>query len=85
MERFFVDERGGCVAVRDRTETDPKYPGLHPDTRGVVDYWSGVRSTDTCPTCGHKKSDGWTVSQESLGAAHKLCARLNEEGQRLKL
>ena len=39
--RYFVDERAGCVAVRDRDETEPDYPGLHCDTKGVVFYRHG--------------------------------------------
>ena len=39
--RYFVDERSGCVAVRDKKYTDPEYRGLHDDTRGVVKYWQG--------------------------------------------
>ncbi len=34
--RYFVDERAGCIAIRDHWNTDPGYQGLHPDTEGVV-------------------------------------------------
>lgn len=39
MKRYFVDQRCGCVAVRDHHNTEQDYPGLHPDTRGVMKYW----------------------------------------------
>lgn len=28
-KRYYVDERAGCVAVRDRTKVNPEEPGLH--------------------------------------------------------
>lgn len=44
--RFFVDERLGCIAVRDRQH--PKYskdyPGLHFDTVDVICYIHGTRN-----------------------------------------
>ncbi len=36
-QRYFVDERGGCIVVRDRTQTDPDYNGRDADTPGVMD------------------------------------------------
>jgi len=54
MERFFVDERTGCMAVRDSINTDPEYQGLHSYTEGVVKYWSGVyEKAIPCSSCGH--------------------------------
>ena len=58
-DRFFIDIRGGCIAVRDRTLTDPEYPGLHADTPGVVWYEHGENRMKTCPTCGGSKQIGW--------------------------
>lgn len=78
-ERYFVDERGGCVAVRDKTLTDPDYQGLHPDTEGVVQYWGGTRVESACPTCGYTRSFGWEVSPADVQAAHKLCDELNSQ------
>ncbi len=52
-ERFYVDRRVGCIAVRDRTKIDPEYPGLHPDTEGVVRFWSLPKLPVKCETCGH--------------------------------
>jgi hypothetical protein len=75
--RFFVDERSGCVAVRDRTVTDPEYNGLHYDTVGVIEYWPGKQVKENCPTCGHQQVLGWVISEDDLKAAHALCDRLN--------
>ena len=77
--RFFVDERTGCIAVRDRGYTDPEYNGLHSDTVGVVRYWDGKPETVTCPTCGHTRSNGFSIADEDRQAAHALCDRLNAE------
>ena len=77
--RFFVDERSGCVAVRDRKKTDPEYQGLHTYTAGVVRYWAGTEVMETCPTCRHTRFVSWTISEEALKAAQDLCKRLNDE------
>jgi len=67
-DRFFIDDRVGCIAVRDRQRTDPEYPGLHWDTDGVVWYQHGVSGRN-----------GWFVPPEMKEAAQKECARLNAE------
>lgn len=68
LPRFFVDERGGCIAVRDRTLTDPEYPGLHHDTEGVVWYRHGT-TKDGC----------WSVDPKHVEEAKAECTRLNDE------
>jgi hypothetical protein len=78
MDRYFVDERGGCIAVRDREKTDPEYPGLHPDTTGVIRYWGGTPIADTCPTCGQRRPAGWEIADTDRRAAVALCAELNQ-------
>jgi len=74
--RYFVDDRVGCVAVRDRQHTDLAYQGLHPDTEGVVRFWCFGREERTCPTCGHATSD-WTSGKEEVAEAHALADKLN--------
>ena len=78
MNRYFVDERAGCIAVRDREQTDPEYPGLHPDTTGVVRYWHGTPQNDTCPTCGQRRPAGWEIADADRQSAVALCAELNQ-------
>ena len=68
QDRYFVDERGGCIAVRDINHTDPAYSGLHSDTEGVVRFWSGMRTT----------SGNWAVPDEFKEAAYRLCSVLNK-------
>jgi len=73
--RYFVDQRGGCIAVRDREhkDHDPDYNGLHPDTGGVVKYWSGFQREEN-------KSKGyphWDVKSSDVEDAITLCQELN--------
>ena len=66
-ERYYVDKRVGCIAVRDRT-LDNDEQCLHPDTTGVMKYWSGSNS----PEFG-----GWGVSEQSVSDAYDEAIRLN--------
>jgi len=75
--RYFVDERIGCIAVRDRTKTDPEYNGLHEDTEGVVQFWEGIYTNERCPTCGTNLRTKFTVSEEAIKEARALCDHLN--------
>jgi len=68
MDRYFVDQRVGCIAVRDRFNTNPDYQGLHRDTKGVVRYWGGA----------YNPNKYWAVSRIDIKAAHALCDSLNE-------
>lgn len=77
--RYFVDERGGCIAVRDREHTDPEDRGLHPDTQGVTWYRWGERIVRRCQTCGHETHSEWLVSAAHVAEAHEVCAKLNRE------
>lgn len=72
--RYFVDKRVGCIAVRDRLQTDPDYPGLHSDTRGVVRYWPGQRRRG--------KNGGWRIGLAARWNAWLLCFRLNRIEER---
>ena len=90
-QRYFVDRRVGCVAVRDNTklsqvlfqgeEPVEEGPGLHPDMASVVKFWHGklVPDEDRDPYRGHTGQVGtyWEVSDEDVGAAIELCDRLN--------
>lgn len=67
MDRYFIDKRVGCIAVRDRHFTDPTYQGLHEDTEGVVKYWHG-----------HEIMGEWSVPIEYEEEAMFLCKELND-------
>ena len=77
-ERYFIDERVGCMAVRDRQNTDPEYNGLHDDTPGVVKYWYGTLTQTPCPRCHKIMSSDWDITEESRQEAKDLCHKMNE-------
>jgi len=62
MDRYFVDIRSGCGAVRDRKHPryDESYPGLHNDTADVVEY---IHS--------------WEMKPSDVEYLEKLCNKLN--------
>lgn len=83
MNRYFVDERVGCIAVRDRLKTDPEYQGLHPDTEGVVRFW-GLRpvpiSNTTFVMGSNVTITHWRdqLDPADIKSAHNHCDDLNE-------
>ncbi len=76
-ERYFVEERSGCIAVRDRENTDPEYQGLHADTEGVVWYEHGEICFEFCPTCNQKASSMICLKPGARERAESECRRLN--------
>lgn len=77
-ERFFVDERVGCIAVLDRLEIDPENRCLESGTAGVVRYWDADHvDLPCCPTCGHWPGKTWKLSPETVAQANALAAHLN--------
>jgi hypothetical protein len=69
MDRYFLDIRVGCAAVRDRAHLnyDETYPGLHQDTPDVVLYKHGRNI----------KGDGWIMVDEDIEELKSLCDKLN--------
>jgi len=80
-KRYFVDERSGCLAVRDCNNTDIEYLGLHPDTKGVVKYWDSHQVFETCPTCNHEKFAGYEIDEDDINEAIDLCYKLNQDNK----
>lgn len=68
-QRYFLDLRGGCGAVRDSLHKDynPNYPGLHHDTSDVVEFRMGYRG-DGC----------LNMKQDDIDYLTNLCNQLNE-------
>jgi len=66
--RYFIDERVGCIAVLDRTKANCNTPGLNRDTSGVVRFWNGIY-----------QDDEWHVPEQYWRLANDLCAKLNRE------
>lgn len=75
--RYFIDERTGCIAVRDRQATDPDYPGLHSDTAGVVWYEHGEPDNKKCSHCGNTRSYGWKLQHGARERAEEVLERMN--------
>tara|TARA_R110000765_G_scaffold143226_3_gene244772 strand:+ start:331 stop:618 length:288 start_codon:yes stop_codon:yes gene_type:complete len=69
VRRFYVDERSGCVAVRERVGYDIS-PGLHQDLPDVMAYWSGEKYLDD------DSMVRWRVADWQLEKANKLCESL---------
>ena len=68
-DRYFVDIRNGCGAVRDRQHPlHSDYPGLHSDTPDVVLYKHGLRNND---------NGGWDMREEDIEELQDLCDKLN--------
>jgi hypothetical protein len=71
-ERYIVDQRSGCVAVRDThdPEWENRLPGLGRDYTGVVAYWSGLHHPSGAAR--------WVLSPFDVQEAERLCKYLNE-------
>tara|TARA_R110000851_G_C12684426_1_gene524220 strand:+ start:53 stop:280 length:228 start_codon:yes stop_codon:yes gene_type:complete len=70
MKRFYVDGRGGCIAVRDRLKDNEEDQGLHADMDGVLAYWTGS---------SYKDDQGlliWRVEDWQREKAEDLCSSL---------
>ena len=67
ISRFFIDERGGCIAVRDskHPDYDETYPGLHNDTSDVIFYAHGNRN-----------ENGWYVDERFVKKANDVLSHL---------
>ena len=79
MPRYFVDERGGCAAIRDSRKTEKEGNGLHSDMDSVVAYMSGIRLSTKCPHCHHESFDSWTLDPVILAGMYEDCEKLNQE------
>lgn len=69
-DRYFLDIRNGCGAVRDRQHPsyDQSYPGLHQDTLDVVLYKHGLKIGG---------NGGWEMRDEDIQDLQNLCDKLN--------
>lgn len=69
-QRYFVDIRSGCGAVRDREheDFDETYQGLHHDTCDVVEYKHGYTDNGI-----------WMMSEDDIKYLNDLCENLNNK------
>lgn len=76
MDRYFLDIRAGCGAVRDRQHEsyDEGYQGLHQDTPDVVLYRHGIYA-----------GGEWQMADEDIEDLGDLCDRLNVWPMREKI
>jgi len=83
-DRYYVDDRTGCVAIRDRTvSTDTN--GLHDDTPGVVWFRMKKEVIENCPACGNQTTRWPNLDECHLTrGADSEAGRLNEEWESLK-
>lgn len=70
--KFYIDERCGCIAVRERIAQDVSN-GCHPDLIDVIAFWQGTNSFD-----GNGQIM-WSVADWQREKAASLCAKLNAE------
>lgn len=77
-ERYYIDERVGCIAVRDLM-VPLEDSHLDSSTEGVVKFWMGNWRENTCPTCHQKCGGHWEISEEIRADAVRLCEKLNAE------
>ena len=73
MPRFFVDERNGCIAIRDRQhpDFDVEHQGLDADLPDVVDFKMGEQIK-------FSKFVTWDLAPEIISDFNSRCASLNE-------
>ncbi len=77
-ERYYIDERVGCIAVRDSlVKTDDSH--LDSQTEGVAGFWMGQWRQDECPTCHQKCGGHWEIGEGIKAEATRLCEKLNAE------
>ena len=72
MPRFFVDERAGCIAIRDREnpEFDKDHQGLDADLPDVVAFEMGKQVK-------FDKFIGWDLEPKIIKAFKNRCDILN--------
>ena len=68
MPRFFVDERVGCIAIRDtqHTDFDVEHQGLDSDMPCVVKF-----------QMGNLVRNGWELREDTVQRFKDECASLN--------
>ena len=73
MPRFFVDERNGCIAIRDRQhpDFDIDHQGLDADLPDVVDFKMGEQIK-------FSNFITWDLAPEIISDFNSRCASLNE-------
>ena len=71
MDKYYVDERSGCIAVRKRVEYEIGN-GLSSDLPDVVAFWLGHR------VFNEEGLPYWKISDNQREEAHQLCDSFNK-------
>ena len=71
MGKYYVDERAGCVAVRETVDYAIS-PGCHSDLPDVLAYWPGRTNTDENGKFISHEVESWKIEK-----AKTLCDILN--------
>ena len=75
--KYYVDNRVGCVAVRERVDGHIS-SGLHADLPDVIAYWNGYSIPEKERPLGSCACP-WAVEPWKIEKAEALCALLNGE------
>ena len=68
--RFYIDERVGCIAVREHVDNnEPESQGLHEDYPDVMAYWMGEKE---------EGASRWRILDWQIEKATRLCDELNK-------
>ena len=73
--RYIVDDRCGCVAVRDTSLIDPEQPGLHGDEEDCIQFWAKGRRKTQCEHCLHVSEE--YIADDHVEEAKALAEKLN--------
>lgn len=77
-KRFFIDERIGCIAVRDSSLMNEDSGNcLERESDGVVWFRMGHHSVRYCEKCHQATGSDWTISDVMRTQAQEECDRLN--------
>ena len=76
--RYFVDQRPGCVAVCDSQVRQPGIGHLGEHAPGVCGFWLGDGHEWTDEWTGKRRVQ-WAVPGHKIRAAVELCEKLNRE------
>lgn len=74
MTKYYVDERSGCIAIREFLPDGQEYdcPGLNEESKGVVHFWASANIA--------KFENGyWKLDSEFVKKVNKKCAIMNGE------
>lgn len=70
-KRFYIDERVGCIAVRDKTKKDEWRSGLSQEDDDVMAFWRGDK------VYNDSGMEEWRVYDWQKVKAKQLCDELN--------